>query len=641
MFFTKKMMKRTQKILLILLLFTRLFLSEDTLSISRYWSGVVTEGREGKLGCRASAGISRCQWRKEDRGEVEYDSDMEYDMRDNVVVKIGRSPGVKMENMCFLTIMRTEILHAGLWSCHLYGDCLDRNGYNLSEKLTKKSENHCNKDRYDGMKCKGNATELVRLKTVDDDTIAVLAAQDLYSADIGSEVSLTARTNEEFDKCIVEKDNFDDFEITGDAEEEECRYMEGCLVCLSVLQSIPSCVLKIDRMMPSMKGVWTFTIKRRSEAERSRMLAASVDIKLVSNHGRNGIYLRHEDKDYRNEDEEIVVIAGNNTIQCVVEDDNSGQNIYFFVGNKNISKTGNICTGPENHFSHCLEFAMFVTPEHDKEVIKCMVDEEREYERKKIEISGILLVHFPPQIEGQENITIVMENKKERKGSDFDIKVEFASNPEPLEVEWLVISEDGEDMARILPGQRYDGYEAEEVTKIGNISSFYRYEAVLRIDKGMVDNEKKKLKLQVVNNIGTSIFTIDFQSMETASGTNSGKDDGKGGFNDTKDEKFETEDSKDKKKVMKAEDTNFMHKNKKNGNKMGMGNKGAFDMTNSKAGEDPGHLSPLMTSCLALGSSLLSQYDALGISSNGDINKEEFEMKVKNIMYNTNCPDKK
>ena len=122
MVFTKKMMKRTQKILLILLLFTRPFLSEDTLSISRYWSGVVTEGREGKLGCRASAGISRCQWRKEDRGEVEYDSDMEYDIRDNVVVKIGRSPCVKMENMCFLTIMRTEILHAGLWSCHLYGD---------------------------------------------------------------------------------------------------------------------------------------------------------------------------------------------------------------------------------------------------------------------------------------------------------------------------------------------------------------------------------------------------------------------------------------------------------------------------------------------------------------------------------------
>ena len=83
-----------------------------------------------------------------------------------------------------------------------------------------------------------------------------------------------------------------------------------------------------------------------------------------------------------------------------------------------------------------------------------------------------------------------------------------------------------------------------------------------------------------------------------------------------------------------------MHKNKKNGNKMGVGNKEPTDMTNSKAGEDPGHLSPLMTSCLALGSSLLSQYDALGIS-NGDINKEEFEMKVKNIMDNTNCPDKK
>ena len=96
-------MMRSEKILPILWIFQRLCLSEDTLSISRYWNGVVSEGKEGKIGCRASGEISKCQWRKEDLKVVEYDADMKYDMEDNVVVKIGRSPGVMMYNMCFLT----------------------------------------------------------------------------------------------------------------------------------------------------------------------------------------------------------------------------------------------------------------------------------------------------------------------------------------------------------------------------------------------------------------------------------------------------------------------------------------------------------------------------------------------------------
>ena len=117
-----------------------------------------------------------------------------------------------------------------------------------------------------------------------------------------------------------------------------------CLVCVGVLQPIPSCVLKIDRMIREMEGDWTFTIKRKSTVGRPRMLTASVDVKLVSNgsHGKNGIYLKHENKEYRMEDEnEIVVTTGQVSIQCIVEGENTGQNIYFFLGEKNISKTGN------------------------------------------------------------------------------------------------------------------------------------------------------------------------------------------------------------------------------------------------------------------------------------------------------------
>ena len=101
-----------------------LSLADEDLSISVYWSGVVTEGREGKIACRASGQITKCRWTKEgERRAVIFDSEEVFDARDNVMVTIGRSAGGEEDNMCFLTIMKTEIFHAGEWSCHLHGDC--------------------------------------------------------------------------------------------------------------------------------------------------------------------------------------------------------------------------------------------------------------------------------------------------------------------------------------------------------------------------------------------------------------------------------------------------------------------------------------------------------------------------------------
>ena len=256
-------------------------------------------------------------------------------------------------------------------------------------------------------------------------------------------------------------------------------------------------------MIGAMEGVWTFTIKRRSDVGRPRMLTASVDVKLVSNerHGENGIYLKHGDKEYRDNGSEIVLQAGNTTIQCVVKDDNSGQNIYFFVGKKNISKTGTICTGPDNGFSHCLEFELTVAPEHDKEVIKCLVDKEMEDGEKMIEIFGNLTVHFPPQIESGDKNVVIVQDQDIMRGSDTEIKVEFFSNPEPTEVEWLVNSKDDEDIVRIKAGQRDNEYIAEEVVKIKNTSFANGYQATLKIKHTKHDNNKKKLELKVVNEI--------------------------------------------------------------------------------------------------------------------------------------------
>ena len=62
-------------------------------------------------------------------------------------------------------------------------------------------------------------------------------------------------------------------------------------------------------------------------------------------------------------EKEIVVTAGQVSIQCVVEGENTGQNIYCFLGEKNSYKTGNTCTGPSNGYSLCLEFDLFLAAE--------------------------------------------------------------------------------------------------------------------------------------------------------------------------------------------------------------------------------------------------------------------------------------
>ena len=48
-------------------------------------------------------------------------------------------------------------------------------------------------------------------------------------------------------------------------------------------------------------------------------------------------------------------------------------------------------------------------------------------------------------------------------------------------------------------------------------------------------------------------------------------------------------------------------------------------------------MQPLINSCLALGSSLLSQYDTSGDKRMDDLNEEEFEKNVKNFFDTAEC----
>ena len=102
------MMPLLTKMMILIMILVTLSIADDSLSIPAYWSGVVTEGREGKIACRASGQITRCRWRKEgERRSVVFDSEELFDIRDNVMVTIGRSAGGEKDNMCFLPIMKT------------------------------------------------------------------------------------------------------------------------------------------------------------------------------------------------------------------------------------------------------------------------------------------------------------------------------------------------------------------------------------------------------------------------------------------------------------------------------------------------------------------------------------------------------
>jgi hypothetical protein len=121
------MMTLPVRMLSLVLWIVTLSLADDsTISISKYWSGVVTEGREGRIACRASGQITWFGWRKEgDTRRKEFGSEMVFDRRDNIVVRIGRYSGDEEDNMRFLTILETETVHAGEWRCHVHGDCQD------------------------------------------------------------------------------------------------------------------------------------------------------------------------------------------------------------------------------------------------------------------------------------------------------------------------------------------------------------------------------------------------------------------------------------------------------------------------------------------------------------------------------------
>ena len=372
-----------------------LAIQSSKISVVKYWSTVVTTGKDAKLACKTSSDIQRCKWTNE-KDEMEFDSETKYGRRDNEVVSIGRSAGSRKDNMCFFTIDSVNEDHSGDWTCTVYGECKEgevddyededdsfdgKKKRSIKDKkqilrLKRQTRNRtCKSDDCDKEKCENKDIQKVKIEVLDENEIGALGAQEVYFANIEYEVSLTVRTNEQFSKCKISKGRDDIVEIDGNARREECVDMPGRgggKVCADVTRGVPSCILRIDTMTANMEGVWTFTIQREVEAGRPRTLTESADIELVMVVMPSDLYLKYDGKEFREENEnELNLQVGVKVVQCIVEGGSPEPIVNLFVGNKNMSDDGRTCRGPGRD-SKCVQFELDVEANMNKGNISCV-----------------------------------------------------------------------------------------------------------------------------------------------------------------------------------------------------------------------------------------------------------------------------
>ena len=78
------------------------------------------------------------------------------------------------------------------------------------------------------------------------------------------------RSNHMFDKCEVVKEDL--VEMMVRPGEVHCQHVEDTRICLSIIETIPSCVLKIYKVTNVLTGSWRFDLKKQQSGENSRYI---------------------------------------------------------------------------------------------------------------------------------------------------------------------------------------------------------------------------------------------------------------------------------------------------------------------------------------------------------------------------------
>ena len=72
-------------------------------------------------------------------------------------------------------------------------------------------------------------------------------------------IVMLVRSNKMINMCDVIKENVCTLSVT--KHDEQCEYINKSQLCLSILHSIPSCVLKISSIDSDFYGTWKFMIE--------------------------------------------------------------------------------------------------------------------------------------------------------------------------------------------------------------------------------------------------------------------------------------------------------------------------------------------------------------------------------------------
>ena len=81
---------------------------------------------------------------------------------------------------------------------------------------------------------------------------------------------MLVRSNTHFGKCEVRKDDFTMLTVTN--KSETCMYKSSVQICLSIIESIPSCILKISSILVEHFGLWNFTILKGMLLEEIKII---------------------------------------------------------------------------------------------------------------------------------------------------------------------------------------------------------------------------------------------------------------------------------------------------------------------------------------------------------------------------------
>ena len=604
------------------------------ISVVKYWSTVVTREKDAKLACKANTGIEMCSWTNNKQG-MEFSSGTKYGRRDNEVVSVGRSRGAHEDNMCFFTINNVDEDHAGDWTCTVYGECEEEGEFDYyyddenifdgkkkrsikvrrpASRLKRQTRNRrCKSENCDKEACMNKDEQELTIKVHDEDEIGVMGAQEVYFANVESEVSLTVRTNEKFAKCEIKKGRDDIVVIDGDARRDECVEMpgrSGGRVCAEVTRGVPSCILRIDSMTANMEGIWTFTIQREETSGRPRTLTESADVELVMVEMPSAVYLYQyipdKNKFMEVKGKMVNLQAGEATLQCVADGGSPEPVMSLFVGKMNMSDMGGTrCkyqASGVSRDSSCAQYDIDITPASNKDNITCVAampdvdtddgndDGPESFVSNGKQVTVDINLSYKPQLidpeNPRENSTITICDPQLCKGDDYELVIQFSSNPAPSRAEWHMRNNDRRRKTVVREGSRRRSYDAKDIRNIHDKSFSDYYEARITLESIDIKDMSRDTEhlLELENEAGITMFKVQMNTRGSCSCDPDNKDD-----------------------------------------------------TENLSTQVPGEIKPFLTSCLALGTSMLENYHPDGSRRPKRGKEREFERKVEDFFEKATC----